>query len=223
MSTRSNERGIALLVAMMALVFMSALGLALVASTTAETLVAANFRAAVETAYAADAMVGRAMVDLRMAADWTPLLTGVVRSTFVDGEPTGVRTLDDGSIVDLDRVVNLADCNKTTACRASEMDAVTSLRPWGLNNPRWQLYAYGPLKQLSADLPLRSSSYVVAMVGDDPSETDGNPLRDAAEADDPGAGVVALRVEAFGPHGAHKIVELTLLRSAGLHVLSWRP
>src|SRR5690348_15307949 len=115
MASARSERGIALLIAMMALVFLSALGLALVASTTAETLVAGNFRAAVETAYAADAMAARAMVDLRVTRDWTPLLTGGVRSTFVDGDPTGVRTLDDGSIVDLARIVNLANCNKTTA------------------------------------------------------------------------------------------------------------
>ena len=222
-SRASSQRGVALVFAMLALVLLSALGLALVAATSSETVIAGNFRVSAETSYAADAIAGRALVDLRTAADWTPVLSGSTRSTFVDGAPSGPRTLLDRSIVDLTKVVNLANCNKATTCRPSDMDAVSAARPWGRNNPRWQLYAYGPLSRLIPGDAVRSACYALAMVGDDPAETDGNPLQDATDPQDPGAGVVALRVEAFGPQSAHKTIEITLARQPSFRLLSWRP
>jgi hypothetical protein len=60
---------------------------------------------------------------------------------------------------------------------------------------------------------INSSYYVVVMIADDPSENDGNPLQDGASQSNPGAGVIAMRAEAFGPKGAHKIIELTLART----------
>ena len=50
------------------------------------------------------------------------------------------------------------------------------------------------------------------MVGDDPSENDGDPLQDGSDEDNPGAGVLALRAEAFGPGGAHRVIEATVAR-----------
>ena len=218
--TPKHERGAALLVAVMALALMSGLGLALVAAASSETLIAANFRAAEEAFYAADALVERTLVDLRGADDLTALLAGEGESTFVDGAPGGTRTLADGSRIDLSVIVNLANCNRTTTCSASAMDAVTAERPWGPNNPRWRLYAYGPLARLSSG-GARSSPYVVAMVADDASEGDGNPLQDALEGEQ-GSGVIALRVEAFGVRGAHRTAELTILCDPQLRVLWWR-
>jgi hypothetical protein len=69
-----------------------------------------------------------------------------------------------------------------------------------------------------------SPYYVTVMVGDDPSETDGNPLQDGIGT--AGAGVLALRAEALGPRGARRMVEMTVARSdvaqAGVRILSWR-
>jgi hypothetical protein len=61
------------------------------------------------------------------------------------------------------------------------------------------------------------------MVGDDSSETDDNPLVDAAPGN-PGAGMLALHAEAFGPRRAHKTVELTVGRTVfgRVSVFSWR-
>ena len=92
------------------------------------------------------------------------------------------------------------------------MDAVTEERPWGANNPRWQLYAYGPLSSLLPDGSIRSDFYGVVMAADDPSENDGNPLLDGTDTGNPGTGVLALRAEAFGPRGAHTIIETTVAR-----------
>lgn len=217
-----REQGVALVIAMMALLLMSGLGLALVATTSSETLIAANFRASADVFYAADAMAGRAVADLRSVSDWTTVLTGETRSSFVDGAPAGVRVLADGTPIDLAKILNLANCNKTTACTPANMDAVTAIRPWGPNNPRWQLYAYGRLDRLQPSAAVEPGIYILAMVGDDPAEADGDPVRDTA-GDGPGAGIVSLRVEAFGARAAHKVVEITLENAAGLRVISWRP
>ena len=53
----------------------------------------------------------------------------------------------------------------------------------------------------------------MVLVGDDPSETDGDPLTDGIGGTNPGSGVVALRAEAFGPHGTHRIIEATVART----------
>ena len=64
------------------------------------------------------------------------------------------------------------------------------------------------------------------MVADDPSENDNDPLQDGRSATNPGAGVLTLRAEAFGPRGTRQVVELTAARpgvgEAGVRVLSWR-
>ena len=86
----------------------------------------------------------------------------VTRSVFVDGAPSGSRQLRDG------RSIDLADATS---------QANGEPRPWGANNPRWQLFAYGPL----------GGAYVIVWAGDDPAETDGDPGRDDVLGN-PGAG-----------------------------------
>jgi hypothetical protein len=139
------------------------------------------------------------------------LLTGAVQSAFIDGAPTGVRTLPDGSTLDLSQAANLANCQKVTTCSSADMDLSTTERPWAANNPRWQLYAYGNLSDMVPTETVNSPYYVIVMVADDPSETDNNPLQDAVSG--LSAGVIALRAEAFGPRGAHKVIEMTVART----------
>ncbi len=212
----------ALVIALLALVLMTALGAALVLTTSSETIIAANFRTAIEAFYAADAAAERAIGELNGIADWNAALAGSLRSTFVDGPPSGSRTMADGSTIDLVEVVNLANCGKVWLCSGAEMDAVTAERPWGANNPRWQLYAYGRLRDTEPAGTIDSPYYVLVLIGDDPAETDGNPLQDGAGLSNPGAGVIAVRAEAFGPRGARKVIELTIARQAGPRLLSWR-
>ena len=50
------------------------------------------------------------------------------------------------------------------------MNANTSGRPWGANNPRWKLYAYGNLNDMLPTGTINSPYYVVLFVGDDPSQ-----------------------------------------------------
>jgi len=203
-----------MVIAMMALLLMTALGVALVLSASSETMIASNYRGGSEALYAADAIVERAMDDLLTVADWNQLLAGSVRSAFVDGPPSGVRTFAGGSTIDLEGAVNMANCGKPSACSAADLAGnATGDRPWSANNPVWQLYAYGPLSELIPARTIDSPYYVVLMVADDPSEDDGLPLQDGQLAENPGRGVIALRAEAFGPRGAHKTVEVTVART----------
>ena len=207
-----HERGAALVTALMAMLLLSALGLALVLTTTTETAISNNFRGAEEALYVADAAIERTMQDILTVPDWNNMLSGSVKSAFIDGVP-GDRTLANGTILKLDEATNMANCGKVAACSAAEMDAVTEDRPWGANNPRWQLYAYGPANDLVPTGTLNSNMYVVVWVGDDPSDNDNNPLVDGNAQTNPGTGVITLRAEAFGPGGAHKVIEVTLART----------
>jgi hypothetical protein len=209
-----REDGMALVIAMMALLLLTALGTALVMTTSTETLIAGNFRNANEGLYAADAVIERAMDDLLTVPDWNQLLAGSVQSAFIDGAPSGARTLPDGSTIDLTQVLNMANCNKLTSCSAADMNAISSQRPWGTNNPRWQLYAYGKISDMLPNSTVNSSYYGIVMVADDPAETDDDPTKDGTNSTtNPGSGVLAMRAEAFGPRGAHKVVELTVART----------
>jgi hypothetical protein len=211
-------------VALLSMLLMSALGAALVLTTTSETLVASNFRESLDGQYAADAALQRATDDLAVIADWNSVLGGLTQSTFVDGPPSGVRTLADGFRLDLDRARNLLNCRKPTSCTESDLNAVTSERPWGANNPNWRLFAYGRLRSW---LPASDSpQYVVVLVADDPAENDDDPVQDGIEPANPGAGTIQLRAEAFGPRGVHQVIGTTLTRidapGGAVRVLSWR-
>jgi Tfp pilus assembly protein PilX len=208
-----SERGAALLVALMSMLLLTALGLALVLTTSTETMIAGNFRDSQEALYSADAVIERAMQDLLTVPDWNTVLSGATTSAFIDGAPSGARQLANGASLDLSQVVNMANCGKVESCSVTEMNTSTRERPWGVNNPRYQLYAYGPINDLLPTGTINSPFYVVLMVADDAAETDGDPVHDGSTLDNPGTGVLTLRAEAFGPGGAHKVIETTVART----------
>ena len=219
MTTRlQREEGMAVIIALMAMMLMTALGMSLVLTTSSETMISGNFRSGGEALYAADAILERSMDDLLTIPDWDKLLNGSLQSGFIDGPPSGERTLPDGSKIDLNQVLSFANCDKPTTCSAPDMDAYSDERPWTLNNPRWQLFAYGNVADLLPTGTINSPFYVVVLIGDDPSETDDSPLGDggapvAPAVSNPGRGVIALRAEAFGPRGAHKVIEMTVAKT----------
>ena len=218
----------AIIVSLVAMLMMSALGAALVLTTSSEAIVAGNFRNAREGLYTADAAADVAMIQLGALPDWNAILQGAGQSAFVDGPPAGVRTLADGSPLDLDRALNMLNCRKVTPCSASELTASTAQRPWGANNPVWRLFAYGPFSSLLPSHGIDSVYYVIVLVADDPSENDGDPLRDGDDETNAGSGVLAMRAEAFGPRGTHQVIESTVARRfpaagpPGVRLLSWR-
>src|SRR5262252_6605037 len=136
-----GERGVALIVALMAMLVMAAIGTALVLAAATESRIARNFRNNTEALYAADAVLERVVDELRGVADWNLVLSGNLRSTFVDGEPGGARVLADSQTIDPGAILNDLNCRKISSCSGAAMDAITADRPWGPNNPRWQLFA----------------------------------------------------------------------------------
>jgi hypothetical protein len=231
-----DEHGVALVLAVMTMTLMLSLGSALVLLSSSEMAIAANFRASHEAFYAADTVMERTIAELQIAPDWTTVLGGGVRSPFVDGDATGNRTLIDGATINLDQITNLANCEKETTCSDADRAAVTTARPWGLNNPQWVPFAYGPLRDSLDTANVYSPFYVIAFVADDPSENDDDPLQDGiavAGQPNPGLGILVVRAEAFGPRRSHKALEATIRRtempsapdepvSTELHVLSWQ-
>lgn len=238
----SDEEGVALVISLMATTLMTALGLALILMTMTEGTIASNYRDGSEALYAADAAIERAMQDLLAAPDWDNVLTGGVTSTFVDGPPAGIRELPGGRTLDLTQATNAVRCGKPQTCSDADMTTTTDERPWARNNPRWQLYAYGPLTGMLPFVSIDSSMYVVVWVADDPSENDDDPLRDGLPCVAGGAcvnigkGVIAVRAQAYGPGAMMRAIEATLARTtfadtegvdegprrAGVRVLSWR-
>jgi hypothetical protein len=222
---RRDERGAALVVVLLLMLLIGALAAALALTTTVETTIAGNYRRLEQGRAAAEAVLERALVDLAAAPDWTPVLAGLAQASFTDGPPSGVRVLTNGERIDLDLLVSMANCRRPRPCTAAELTQVTAARPWGPNNPGWRLYAYGALGSLDPAPGGNAAVYVVALVGDDPSEVDGDPQIDGGGPAQEGFGRAVVTGYAVGPRGDRMAVQATVARLApnGLQVLAWTP
>jgi len=185
-----DERGTALIIALMAMMLLTALGAAVVMVSSTETHISSNYRNGQEALYAADAAVERVVQDLLMIPRWNDILNGSAQSGFVDGSAAGQKTLPGGGVM-------------TLSAATAETD---TLNQWGANNPHWQLFAWGPLSDMLPNDVIDSPMYVALWVADDPAETDGNPAADSN-------GTLTLHAEAIGPSGSRKIVEVTVART----------
>jgi Tfp pilus assembly protein PilX len=217
-----SQRGVALVATLLLMMLLSALALSLTMVTSTEERIADSYLRGTETFYLADAALELAVHELSLVADWSRVLDGSATPSFVDGRisaggwPGGLaRTSSDATA--------LVTCGRVV-CTTSDLDARTADRPWGANNPRWQLFAYGPARDLSAAGTVDSAGYLAVWVGDDSSENDGKPLVDGDEegGPNPGRGVLSLLVHAYGP-STRRVVEATVARAgAGVRVISWR-
>jgi hypothetical protein len=225
-----SERGMALFMVLVVTAFLSALTMGTVLAVFMDRLASGNTKGSVGMLYAADAGIEMAARDLALISDWSPVLAGTQQGTFIDGIAGGVRTFN-GRDLDLSVLTNLLNCGRSSSCTAAQMDASSVERPWGTNNPRWRLFAYGlfgALPQLLRPVPC----YLVVWVADDSREQDGNPSIDAVNDGDPGHGIVRVHAEAFGSGGARRAIEAELLRTcigqqgsncpAGIRVQSWQ-
>jgi hypothetical protein len=188
----AGERGSAVIVALIATVLLSALGLGLIMMTNTEGAIASNYRSGSQTLYAADAAVERVMSDILLTPSWNDILSGATKSAFIDNSLTP--TLPSGQAIDLTAL--------TTEMQAASDASAT----WGPNNPQWRLFAYGPLSDMAANNLVNSSEYIVVWVSDDPSETDGDPSADTN-------GVLTLLSQAIGRHGSYRTVEVTVAKT----------
>jgi hypothetical protein len=226
----TSARGIALVLALMVASFLTAIGLGIALIVMMDRLATGNLRGSVAMLYAADAAIELAARDLSQLDDWNDVLTGQARSVFADGEPFGARAIPGGGTMDLTAATNRLNCGRAAGCTVSQMDAISRDRPWGPNNARWRLYAYGALGNI-VQFARPADCYVAVWVADDRREADGDPETDAA-ADEPGHGVLRVRAEAYGPAGSRRVLEAEMIRlcraGAGggceprIRVQSWR-
>jgi hypothetical protein len=222
-----REDGVALLIALVAMLLLTALGIAVTMTTLTETKISSNYRGGSESLYAADAAVERVMQDILTAPDWDQILNGTVTSSFVDGPPFGVKEIPGGRL-DLNEATNIVRCGKTV-CSDADMTAYTLDRPWGANNPRWTPYAWGPLSEMLPTGTINAATYVVVWIADDPAENDNDPLRDGGmrpncqlpQCDpsvNPGRGVISMLAHAYGPGGVQRAIEVTLAQTNSIEI-----
>jgi hypothetical protein len=204
--TAWREEGSSLLLVLLVVPVVTALAGALVLAATTELLTSSHYQQALHVRHAARAMAERVVADLRRRAEWSGVLSGASLSAFSGGETTW--RADSRSLVDL-------------AVRGAELQAATMADvPRGADTPRWQLYAWGPLRQLVTpamlpDLPV----FVAAWIADDGEDGDGDPSADAN-------GVVTIHAEAFGQDRARWAVTALVARGPGgvedVRRVSWR-
>ena len=187
-----SDRGSALVIALIATVLLTSLGVGLVLLTNTEGAIASNYRAGNETLYAADAAVERVVQDLLLVPRWNDILTGTVQSGFVDSTLTP--TLKSGQSISL------------TAMTADVQAQSDATAPWVANNPVWRLFAYGPMSNMLGAGTIQSDTYVVVWLADDPSETDDDPSADTN-------GVLTLFAQAIGHYGSIRSVEVTVAKT----------
>ena len=217
-----DERGSALVLVLLCAVLFLALGGALVAVASTETTISAIFRESSVALAGAEAALVRVTVDLAVTPELNAALSGTATSTFVDGPATGPRRVPDGTVLDLLTATNVERCGGVV-CTDVQMDAVTADRPWGANNARWQRYASGWLRNIGGQPGDAPHVYVVVWVGDDPLETDADPLSDDPNPDAPGHGVVLLRATAYAASAVRRQLEVVARRENGIVRLSlWR-
>jgi len=190
--TLRSDDGSALIIALIATVLLTSLGLGLAFLTDTERTVASNYRAGNEALYAADAAVERVMQDVLLVPQWNDILSGAVKSSFVD--TTLTPTMPSGWPADL------------TALTAEVQAQSDATAPWAANNPVWRLFAYGPMSDMLGTTTIDNGTYLAVWVADDPAEVDDNPAVDTN-------GVVTVLGQAIGLGGTTRAVEVTLAKT----------
>ena len=209
-----DERGAALITALLATMLLTALGMAAMLVSNTEGMITANYRRSSEALYAADGAIERAMQDVLMVPRWndilaagtvpagTPAVSGFT-SSFVSGSATAELPLPAGGSVKL--------CCGTDSVSHQLQSETNTLNLWGANNPTWRLYAWGPFKSVVPTATVDSDVFVAVWIADDPSESDAKPLEDSN-------GVLTIHAEAYGGGGTRKIVEVTVARTVGTEI-----
>ena len=226
-----NERGVALVITLLAISFLSALGLGLVLSSSIARMADTNHEDAAMLLNVAESALELTARDLSVVANWNLVVSGGVVSSLTDG-PAGPRVLPDGSTIELARLTNELTCGRVTTCSDAQRTASNLDRPWGPPNPRWALFRHGLVPGITTPRH-RIPPYVIVWLGDDASERDNDPSVDGGGPEGDGRNVLRARAEAFGSNGGRRAVEAELVRVCqgnppdevcvpGTHLRAWR-
>ena len=200
----ASDRGGGVLFVILLGGLLSAIGLGLVALSSAERAILGNYQSGVQVLYAAEALAERVIVDLELQSDWSLVLSGAATSTFSEAGDTAPW----GDPVD---VAGL------TAQLQQETGGGTSVAPLV-----WRVYGRGAFETL-AGVESVVPAYLVAWVGDDPADVDSDPSLDSN-------GVVVIRAEARAFGGMRRVVQCVVRRvadpggedPAGVTLVTWR-
>ena len=211
-----GEQGTALIVALMATMLLTALGLTLVLMSNTETAISANYRNSQEALYAADAAVERVVQDLLLIPRWNDVLAG---DSAVSPACSGVATflpksLTPSGFIDGTTTVTLGNSTQQLnllSATCNMQKATDTLNLWGANNPAWRLFAWGRVNSMLPDNAVDSPDYVAVWVADDPADGDNDPTLDTN-------GTLTLHAEAYGPSGTRKVIEVTVAKTASTEI-----
>jgi Tfp pilus assembly protein PilX len=190
-----REEGSALLVVLLASSLLAALGLALAALSSVETVIASNQRAGSQLAYAADAALEGVLADLLTIANWSDTLSGAA-SSRLQGHSTPPAGAGQAP-------VTLA---QLTATVQAEFDAQGS---WGANHPRWRMFSHGWLTELAPMATADSDEFIATFVADDLGENDGDPVVDSNRR-------IQVTARAMSPRGIYRSMLMTVEQTTSL-------
>lgn len=157
-----------------------------------ETAVGVNHRRAVQALYAAEAALELAVAELGSLSDWSAALNGSARSAFRGASVSPA--LPDGAVIDLIAIA--------AGLRASGAGSASAGR--GLD---WRLFAHG---RLNAWMPAPADygPWLVAVwIADDAADPNPDSRLDGNDS-------IVAHAAAFGPRGARRAVQATLVRQA---------
>jgi len=192
-----SEHGTVLIATLMVLTLMGTLGAALALAVSTESVTAANYEAAQQTLYAADAGIERTVGELRGLPSW--------RSVPGPASTSGSGDFNDGSSVARAPDGATLDFAQLTARRQTESNA---LHPNTPDRPAWHLFAHASMNRIAAG-SANASPYVIVWVADDPDDLDADPATDTND-------VVMVHAEAFGIRGSRRAIEATIQREEAM-------
>ena len=195
----SSERGIALVLVMMTTTLFVVLVGSLALAVLTETAVAANHRDAAHALYAAEAAVEFVLQEIALAENWTEMLAAPGQSSFVDGEPAGVRQAGAANI-------DLSEATVDVSAAATPPAGAVALPP--------VLYAFGRFNDLLPDSSGVDTYVAVWLADRSPAPKD---------EDEPPA-TLSVVGEAFAGRGIRRAVEALVERAntSAVRVLAWR-
>jgi len=196
MASKNDERGMVLVVVVVTVTLLAALGAALTLATATEVAIAANYREASETLYAAEAGVAFVMQEVAVVADWNDVATDSGQSAFVDGPAGGLR------------VVGAARLDLTDA--TSDLNALVPAGPGAA--PPWVLHAFGRLQDLVPTPTGPAPVYVAVWIANH-----------ASSPDESMRGALSIVGQAYGPRGSRRAVEVIVekVEPSGVRRRSW--
>ena len=209
-----GEEGIALIIALLATMLLTALGMTLVLMSNTETMISSNYRNSQEALYAADAGTERVVQDLLLIPRWNDILAAGATSKDCGGGLTVNESATPSGFMDTSTTASIPGSNLTVdlmkaTCNLQAGTNGTAI--WGADNPSWRLFAWGRMKDLLPNNQIDSQMYLAVWVADDPADGDGDPLSDTN-------GVLTVHAEAFGPSGTRKTVEVTVAKTSSTEI-----